>query len=582
MSSFSLENKKDISIVLCGAAGQGIKTVEQFLTQVLFEDGYNVTATKEYMSRVRGGTNSTEIRVSSKRVSAFIDRIDIFIPLNKTAIARQRKRITEDTIIIGEPEFIENELEIEKYKIIEIPWTNIAEEFGNKLYSNVIAAGVIAGLFNIITELGKEFLRKHFSSKGEQVIQNNINAFMKGIQIADEIIEEKGLKISLEKTQIINDSQMNKEIIYNGAEMVGLGAIAGGCNFICSYPMSPSTGVLIFLANHSDDFDILVEQAEDEIAAINAGLGASYAGARAFVTTSGGGFALMGEGLSLSGMIETPIVIHIAQRPGPATGLPTRTEQGDLELALYSGHGDFPRILFAPGTLEDAFFITQQAFNLADKFQTPVIILTDQFFMDLYYNFPNLDISNIKIENNVIETNKSYQRFKLTENGISPRGIPGYGKGLVRADSDEHDEDGFITEDLDLTRVQMVEKRFKKLEEIKKNVISPDLVGKEDFETLVIGWGATYSAIREAIEELQNEKIAFLHFKQLYPLHHKTTEYLKKAKNCIIIENNATSQFGKLIRLTTGIDIEHKILKFNGMPFSVEELVGKIRKIVEA
>ena len=577
MSSFSLEDKEDISIVLCGAAGQGIKTVEQFLTQVLFEDGYNVAATKEYMSRVRGGTNSTEIRISSKRVSAFVDRIDIFIPLNKTAIARQRKRITADTIIIGEPENISNEIDISNHKVIEISWSKIAAEIGNKIYSNVIAAGLIAELFRLDREIGKKYLSDRFASKGEKVIENNFKAFNKGCEIADEIINEKGLKISIKK-----NPKIKKMAMYDGASVIGMGAVAGGCNFICSYPMSPSTGVLVFLAKHSDEFEILVEQAEDEIAAINAGLGAAYAGARALVSTSGGGLALMGEGISLSGIIETPIVIHVAQRPGPATGLPTRTEQGDLELVLYSGHGDFPRIILAPGSLEDAFAVTQQAFNMAEKYQTPVIILTDQFFMDLYYNFPPPDISQFSIENTVVKTTKDYQRYKLTKDGISPRGIPGHGEGLIRADSDEHDEDGFITEDLDGMRIKMVEKRLNKLDLIKKNVLPPDLIGNKDYKTLVIGWGSTFTAIKEALAEIGRDDISFLYYKQVYPVHPDTEKMLKKANKVIIVENNVTSQFGKLIHLFAGVKIEHKILKFNGMPFSVEELVERITKIVEA
>jgi 2-oxoglutarate ferredoxin oxidoreductase subunit alpha len=576
MTSFSLSDKEDISIVLCGAAGQGIQTVEQFLTHVLHEAGYHVTASKEYMSRVRGGTNSTEIRISSKRVRAFVDRIDIFIPFNKNAISRQRKRITKDTIIIGEPEFIKHELNVDEYKVIEISWTKIAQDLGNRIYSNVIAAGLITELFNIDKEIGKKYLQNRFSRKGDEIVKKNFEAYDKGCKAADKIVREKELEINIKP-----DKKISKEIMVNGASIVGMGAIAGGCNFICSYPMSPSTGVLVFLSQHSHDFDILVEQAEDEIAAINAGLGASYAGARAMVTTSGGGLALMGEGISLGGMIETPIVIHVAQRPGPATGLPTRTEQGDLELVLYSGHGDFPRIILAPGTLEDAFYITQQAFNMAANFQSPVIILTDQNFMDLYYNFPDLDISELTIDNFIVKTTKDYQRYKYTENGISPRGIPAFGTGIVRVDSDEHNEDGFITEDLDITRIKMVEKRMKRLEEITKQVIDPDLLGAKDYETLVIGWGSTYTAIKEALENIDYDKIAFLHFKQVYPLHLKTKKYLEKAKKLIIVENNVTSQFGKLIKLLTGIDIKHKLLKFNGMPFSVEELIEKISKILE-
>ena len=344
--------------------------------------------------------------------------------------------------------------------------------------------------------------------------------------------------------------------------------------------MSPSTWVLTFLSQHSNDFNIIAEQAEDEISAINMALGAWYAGGRAMVTTSGGGFALMIEGVSLAGMIESPVVIHLAQRPGPATGLPTRTEQADLEHALYSGHGEFPRIIFAPGTIQDGFYLTQKAFNLADKYQIPVFILTDQYFVDSYYNQSPIDLSDIKNENYIVKTKKDYKRYELTENGISSRGIPGFGEGLVCVDSDEHDEEGHITENLEL-RTKMVDKRIKKLDEIKNEVISPELIGNKDYRMLIIGWGSTYHVINEALEKIGRNDISFLHFKQVYPLHHDTFSYLKKAENTIIVENNATSQFGKLIKLHTGFEIHQSILQYNGLPFSVEELGKQIKSFLE-
>lgn len=285
----------------------------------------------------------------------------------------------------------------------------------------------------------------------------------------------------------------------------------------------------------------------------------------------------MTEGLSLAGMLETPTVIHLAQRPGPATGLPTRTEQADLELALYAGHGEFPRIIFAPGKLEDGFYLTQKAFNLADKYQIPVFILTDQYFIDSYYNIPVLEVEKITIESHIIKTDKSYQRYKLTENGISPRGIPGYGKGLVAVDSDEHDEEGHITEDLDL-RTKMVNKRLEKLESIKKEVLTPELIGSENYKYLIIGWGSTYHAVREALEELGRKDVSFLHFKQVYPLHPETERYLQKAEKSILVENNATAQLGKLIKLNTGVEIENRILKYNGLAFTVEEVRSNLEK----
>ncbi|MEA2070358.1 MAG: 2-oxoacid:acceptor oxidoreductase subunit alpha, partial [Asgard group archaeon] len=436
--------------------------------------------------------------------------------------------------------------------------------------------GVIAKILDVEKKLVKKYVTEAFEDKGKKILNKNYEALNKGYEISKNLITEKSITCSLTK-----DQEIAEYILYNGAETVGMGAIAGGCNFICSYPMSPSTGVLVFLANHSHEFDILVEQAEDEIAAINSGLGAFYAGGRSMITTSGGGLALMGEGISLSGMTETPIVMHVAQRPGPATGLPTQTEQGDLELVMHSGHGFFPRIILAPGTLEEAFYLTQKAFNLADKYQVPVIVLTDQFLMDLHYNFPKLSLENLEIINHVVTTAKDYQRYKYTKNGISPRGIPGNGKGLVRADSDEHDQDGFITEDLDTTRIKMVEKRRKKFQTIQEDTIPPTLIGEEEYSILLVGWGSVFPAVTEALGELQKEEVSFLHFSQVFPLPEEAEKYLKQADKIVLIENNSSGQFGKHLQKYIGIKPNHEILKYNGMPFSVEELIENISTIME-
>ncbi|MFC1726576.1 2-oxoacid:acceptor oxidoreductase subunit alpha, partial [candidate division KSB1 bacterium] len=399
----------------------------------------------------------------------------------------------------------------------------------------------------------------------------NIKAAEEGQKIGIEIC--KSCEILIEK-----NPDLKNNIITTGTEGVSLGAMAGGCNFISTYPMSPGTGVLTFLANQTKDFDIIAELAEDEISAINMAVASWYAGARGMVTTSGGGFALMVEAISLSGMIETPVVVHIGQRPGPATGLPTRTEQGDLELALYAGHGEFPRIILAPGDPEQAFYLSQKAFIFADKFQSPVIILTDQYLLDSYFSVKDLDPELYKNEYFIVKTDKDYKRYKLTDNGISPRGIPGYGEGLVRADSDEHDEEGHITEDFEV-RNSMVHKRQRKLETITNEVIEPELIGSENYKTLIIGWGTTYHVIKEALLKQGRDDVSFLHFQQVYPLHPDTLKYLEKAEKTVIIENNASSQFAKLIRLKTGFDIEHKILKYNGLQFYVDEILEGLKEI---
>ncbi|MHC4457262.1 MAG: 2-oxoacid:acceptor oxidoreductase family protein, partial [Planctomycetota bacterium] len=389
----SPQNTDNVSLVLCGEAGQGIQTVEYLLTRIFKLAGYNVFATKEYMSRIRGGANSTEIRVSGQKLSAFVDRIDILVALSKGAIRHVEKRISPQTLILAEKEILGDDFDQAQPMFIDVPFTKIASQIGNRIYSNSVAVGTLAALFKIQLQAVTSYLERFFSAKSPDIVQKNIDAAKEGFNIGAGLINSSEIKID-----IVADTGVKDQILLRGAEAVALGAIAGGCNFISAYPMSPSTAVLVFLARHAEDFGIIAEQAEDEIAAMNMAIGAWYAGARAMVTTSGGGFALMTEGLSLAGILESPIVIHLGQRPGPATGLPTRTEQADLELALYAGHGEFPRIILTPGKLEDGFYLTQKAFNLADKYQVPVFILTDQYFLDSYYNINSLDLSDIKVE----------------------------------------------------------------------------------------------------------------------------------------------------------------------------------------
>ena len=569
---FSAKNKPLVSLVLCGEAGQGIQTVEGLLTRIFKLAGFNIFATKEYMSRVRGGSNSTQIIISSMKVSAPLHHIDILIPLDEFAIPHLKERINNNTIILGDKEKISPEREI-----TDIPFTKVAQEIGNPIYANIIAVGIITAIFKIDPKIPLEYTRKRFFSKGEKIIQGNVKAIKKGYEIATDLVINKNIS----KLQIPgpNSKQNIKdEMIFNGAEAVSLGAISGGCNFVSAYPMSPSTGVLTFLSQQSNNFNIITEQAEDEISAINMVLGAWYSGARGMVTTSGGGLALMEEGISLSGMLELPAVIHLAQRPGPATGLPTRTEQGDLELALYSGHGEFPRVIFAPGGLQDLFYLTEHAFNIADKYQIPVFILTDEYLMDTYYNTQAFKLNKGKIKAYIYKTKKDYRRYRFNKNGLSKRGVPGWGKGFVLVDSDEHDEWGRITEDKDL-RIKMVEKRLNKINYIKHDGIAPEFIGNENYKTLLISWGSTYHILKDALEYIDDDKVAYLYFRQVYPLPTGIEDYLKKAAKLIIVENNATSQFSKLLKLHTGIEIKHKILKYNGLPFFADELASRLDKI---
>ncbi len=560
----------EVSIVLAGAAGQGIETVADFMATVLKNTGYHVFATREFMSRIRGGTNSLQIRVSDQRRTAYCRRTDIMVPLNDTAIDHLAKysRLDDSTLVIGEDEIVSTRAETHPEKTVKIPFTEIAKDVGSKIYSNTVAAGAILALFDVQDRVVNEYLTQRFGSKGENVVDQNQEAYARGV--------EEGKKIPSDSLDIDIEPQADiaNEMLISGTDAVAMGAIAGGCHFISSYPMSPSTGVLVFLSQQAKEFGIIVDQAEDEISAMNKGLGAWYAGARAMVTTSGGGFALMSEGLSLAGITETPMVIHLSQRPGPATGLPTRTEQGDLLHVIRTAHGDFPRIVLTPGTLRDGFYLTQKAFNLADKYQVPVFVLTDQYFVDSSSNTPVFDLSGVKVEKHIVKTKTGYQRYRLTENGISPRGIPGHGEGLVCVDSDEHDEDGHITEDLHV-RVEMVQRRvMKKMRAIREDFIMPELVGPEDYSTLVITWGSNYHVVREVIEKMDDSGLSMLHFKQTYPLSEDVLEHLEQADRVVAIENNATGQFTKVLQDELGFTIssDDKLLKYNGLPFAAEEI----------
>lgn len=559
----------DISLVLGGAAGMGVQTVEALLVQVLKREGYHVFASKEYMSRIRGGSNSTEIRLTDKKRSAFVERIDFLFAMDKDVIPHLEGRISEETIVLGEREKVCGVAP--GCHVIDIPFTRFANELGNPLYTSTVAVGVALGILRADEGVFENYLREHFARKGEEVIKKNIEAAQKGYAFGKHIAYHEGIEVRLTKSKTVES-----EILLDGTEALGLGVLAAGCNYISSYPMSPGTGLLTFLAEYSKDFGVVIDQAEDEIAAINQGLGAWYAGARAIVTTSGGGFDLMVEGVSLSGIIETPIVVHVGQRPGPATGLPTRTEQADLNLVLYAGHGEFPRAIFSPGTGEEAFLVAQQAFRIADKYQIPVFILTDQYLIDSVRSIPEDHLQTIKSENFIIKTEADYKRYAITADGVSPRGVPGYGKGLVGIDSDEHDEEAHITESA-AVRVAMHEKRLRKMKGVYDEAFLPTEIGDVSrADTIIVSWGSNRGVTEEALDMVKRDDMAGLHFHQVYPLPKKAKKLLTK-KKIIVLENNFSGQFANLLKIEYGVKIADTILKYDGDPFSVEEVVERLK-----
>ncbi len=565
------QKSNDFTIVIAGQAGQGIESIASVLTHVFKKQDFNIYVAKDVMSRVRGGMNSITVRVSGERSDAFRSHIDYFVPLDPRAHSHYKNRLNEKTLIIG----VAAGDDFKAENMSTVNFVQLAHEIGNRIYANTVAAGTILGLFDLDADIARRYMQTFFRRKGEQVVSENIAAIEKGLKIGKHIAFEKDVHLALETKEDVSEY-----VFLSGAEAVAFGALAGGVNFSSSYPMSPSTGVFTFLAAHGKECDVLAEQATDEIGAINMSLGASFAGARALVSTSGGGFALMTESVSLSAMTETPITVHIAQRPGPATGLPTRTGQEDLNLALYAGHGEFARAIFTPGTPEEMYDITAHAVELADKYQIPTFVLSDQLMMDSFYCVPREAFTRKEHHTYIEKTTKGYQRYEITDTGLSPRGVPGYGEGLVHADSDEHDEDGRITEDMTVMRPAMMEKRFfKRRDLLTEESLPPTRSGPQSAKTLIVSWGSNKNVVEEAVRRSGKKSIAALHFSQIFPLHPDTAQILLRAEKVIIVENNATGQFAELIARETEIVCQSRILKWNGEPFSVEELITKIKSL---
>lgn len=570
----------DYSIKIGGEAGQGIQTIGDNLARVFSMSGYHVFTHQDYESRIRGGHNFFQIRFSDKPITASREKIDILIALDKESIEQHERELSEYGQIIYDSATLKQEHE--KSYFLDIPFVNLAVKHGgNRITANTVATGAVLGMLGMELDILLDIIKDTFKKKGEDIIKANIDSAMAGHDYA----VKECIKCSFSAAPI-----SKPKMLIAGNDAIGLGAIASGCKFYAAYPMTPSTGIMLYIASKAKEYGIVVEQAEDEIAAINMALGASFSGVRAMTGSSGGGFALMVEGLSLSAMTETPIVIALAQRPGPATGFPTRTEQAELQFALYTAHGEFPRVIFAPGTPEQAFYLTNKAFDIAEKYQIPVLILTDQYLADSQWTFDGFNSSKIKytdyrLRGEAFGRLSEYKRHAFTDNGISPLGVPGDAKHPVVTDSDEHDEEGHIVEDAE-TRIKMVNKRlFKKLPLIRKEIEPPSIYGHSNPEIVVSGWGSTYGVMKEAVDELSaNWDIAMLHFSEIYPFP-PTNKFnylkaLKDAKMTICVENNATGQFARLIKAETGYTFNRLINRFDGRPFTVEYLIGEIDALI--
>ena len=553
------------NILIGGSAGQGMDTISDFLEKSLKKKGFYVFSNKDYMSRVRGGHNYTQIRFGTDPIYSHANELDLILALDENTTHLHINNLKEDGSLI-----LDESINISDPRAIKLPLIKTATTLGISRGFTSVAAGAVLKYFSLNGGVDDLFSKK----LKEPIRSKNIEAIHLGYDLINSKYKLKGKDLS-------------NHILINGNNAIALGAIAGGLDFYSAYPMTPATSIMTYLSKHQKDVDIVVDQAEDEISAINFAIGASYAGARAMTGSSGGGFSLMVESLGLAGIAEIPLVVVDSQRPGPATGLPTRTEQSDLSFILSASHGEFPRIVLSVRNAEDAFNQTVKALNIADKYQTVVFLLTDQYTADSNITIPMYDLSKVKIERHVasekdIASDEVYKRYKVTENGISPRLIPGSVKGqVVIIDSDEHTEEGHITEESEV-RISQMEKRFRKISSIiEDDLQEPEYFGADSIDILLVGWGSTYGALRDAVKLLNDSgiKTGALSFGDIYPLpQKKLKEYKEKAKKIINVEQNFTGQFGKLITQETGILMDYSILKYDGRQIIGSEIADKVKK----
>ncbi len=553
--------ERELNILIGGEAGQGLATVGAILTKSLVRAGYDVVVTQSYQSRIRGGHNTFAVRAGVDGVAAPREAVDLLAALNGETAELHRSELAPRGIIVADEAF-----GAEGDDVLAVPYKKLA---GGR-HRNVAALGVVACLAGLDEELVAGVVAGYFGKK-DKAVEENRAAVRKAYEWAGGV--DSSRRRPLEAV-----AGPRRRLTLNGNQAIALGAMSAGAKFCAFYPMTPSTSIPLTLIAHADDMGLVVEQAEDEIAAVNMALGASYAGAPAMVATSGGGFALMVEGVSLAGMTETPVVIVVAQRPGPATGLPTRTEQADLEFVLRAGHGEFPRAVFAPGDVEECFHLTRRAFALTQKYQTPAFVLTDQFLADSYRAVEPFDADALEAVGSYAEPEafaEPYERYAVTEEGVSPRLLPGASRNLVVADSDEHTEDGHLTEDLG-ARVRQVQKRGRKEGGVRAEVVPPVYDGEERPELLLVSWGSSKGAVAEAAASLRGNGagVATLHFPQVWPLiSEEFLDRLKQAKRVVAVEGNATGQLARLIRGETGFEFAGRVGRYDGLPLTPEYIL---------
>lgn len=578
----------DMSILIGGDAGQGVESSGAGFCLNFARGGLHVFGMQDYRSQIRGGHNFYQIRLSERPLYSHSRRVHLVLALTKETIELHLDEIAEGGAVIFPERFEVDPEPLKKrgVQVFALPLMRIAEEHGNRIMTNTAALGAAAGVTGWSLEYMESVIRDNFARKGSEAVESNLTVARAACDLAR---KQYGADFPY---KLAPPGGAPKRMLINGNEALAMGALAGGCRFMSAYPMTPATSIIEWLSALPHEYGMVTKHAEDEIAAVCMAIGASHAGARAMTATSGGGFSLMVEAMGLAGMTEVPLVIVEAQRGGPSTGLPTRTEQSDLLFAIHAAQGEFPRIVTAPGTVEECFQAGWRAFNLAEKYQCPVIVLTDQFLastlrtieMDAI-NFADVRIdraSTLTFED-LDRLTDGYKRFQFTDSGISPRAIPGHPKGVFTVSTDEHDERGHITEEIE-NRRRMMQKRQRKLETALAEMLPPRLHGPKQADLTLVCWGSTVGACREAADEMNGNgrRVNVLQFVDLWPVAGKEVAKALAGGNTLAVEQNYTSQLASLVRMTSGVSIDRSMNRYDGRPISPEEIVEVVEKEVAA
>ncbi len=577
--------KVDLAIGIGGAAGQGIATPGDILARIFVRRGLHVNAYNAFQSIIRGGHIFLTLRTSDEPVLSHGDKLDVLMPLNQDTMNRHLRLMGPGSIVLYNSDTIKPGEAADGVQLCPFSVKSLAPSIRGDLVQNTIALAAILRLIKVEFEILEEILTLQFKRRGPTAVTENVGVARAGYDYAESHF--RAFPFSLPDTG-------RRLAFFEGNQALAMGGAAAGVRFYCAYPMSPSSGVLHWMARHARQLGIMVRQVEDEISVINMAIGAAHTGCRSMCATSGGGFALMSEALGAAAMMEIPVVCINVQRAGPATGVPTKTEQGDLWQVLGAGQGDYPRIIVAPTSIAECFRIVPRLFNLVDKFQCPGIILSDLLLSEgrssidpaeLDFNVP-IDRGEVIGLNGDGPSPNGYKRYRITESGISPRALPGTPGHTHVVATDEHDEDGVLISDefTDPHKRQAAhEKRMRKMEKLLSLLEPPALRGPADAPVTLVGWGSTEGVIHEAMQQLAEAGVAAnnLQISWLVPLHADAIlSILSAAAKVIIIENNYSGQFARYLRSETGFTAHGHIRKYDGEPFMPHHIVDGVRAVL--